>query len=151
MSAPPLYPKLKVKVQVAQLSDSLWLHGLYSPWNSPGQNTGVVSLSLLQGTFPTQESSPDLLHCRWIFYQLSHKGSPRILGWVAYPFSSRSSRPRNQTRVSYVAGDSLPTELLLRSKPQRHPWITLSSYMVQLNHPLILPGLSPKQTPILLL
>ena len=33
--------------------DSLRLHGLYSPWNSPGQNTGVGSLSLLQGIFPT--------------------------------------------------------------------------------------------------
>ena len=36
------------------MSDSLWPHGLYSPWNSPGQNTGVSSLSLLQGIFPTQ-------------------------------------------------------------------------------------------------
>ena len=37
-------------------SDSLRPHGLYSPWNSPGQNTGVGSLSLLQGIFPTQVS-----------------------------------------------------------------------------------------------
>ena len=36
------------------LSDSLRLHELYSPWNSPGQNTGVGSLSLPQGIFPTQ-------------------------------------------------------------------------------------------------
>ena len=36
------------------MSDSLWRHGLYSPWNSPGQNTGVGSLSLLQGIFPSQ-------------------------------------------------------------------------------------------------
>ena len=41
--------------------------------------TGVGSLSLLQGTFPTQGSNPGLLHCRWILYQLSHKGSGRIL------------------------------------------------------------------------
>ena len=34
------------------MSDSLQLHGLYSPWNSPVQNTGVGSLSLLQGIFP---------------------------------------------------------------------------------------------------
>ena len=45
---------------------------LYSPWNSPGQSTGVGSLSLLQGIFPTQGSHPGLLHCRWILYQLSH-------------------------------------------------------------------------------
>ena len=57
-------------------SDSLWLHALYSPWNFPGQNTGVGSLSLLQGIFPTQGSNPGLLHCRRILYQLSHKGNP---------------------------------------------------------------------------
>ena len=48
----------------------------YSPWNSPGQNTGVGSLSLLQGIFPTQELNQGLLHCRQILYQLSYQGSP---------------------------------------------------------------------------
>ena len=86
------------------MSDSLWPHGLYSPWNSPGQNTGVDSLCLLQGIFPTHGSNPGLLHCRQILYQLSHKGSPRILEWVAYPFSSGSSPPRDWTRVSCTAG-----------------------------------------------
>ena len=85
------------------VSDSLRPHGLHNPWNSPGQNTGVGSLFLLQGIFPTQELNPGLLHCTQILYQLSHKGSPRILEWVAYPFSSRSSWPRNQTRVSWIA------------------------------------------------
>ena len=42
------------------MSNSLRPHGLYSPWNSPGQNTGVGSLSLLQGIFPTQGSNPGL-------------------------------------------------------------------------------------------
>ena len=80
-------------------------HGLYSPWTSPGQNTGVGSLSLLQGIFLTQGSNPGLPHCkRWILYQLRHKGSPIILEWVAYPFSSGSSRSRNQTGVSCIAG-----------------------------------------------
>ena len=51
-------------------------HGLYYPWNSPGQNTGVGTCSLLLGIFPTQGSNPGLLHCRWILYQLNHKGSP---------------------------------------------------------------------------
>ena len=87
------------------MSDSLQPHGLYSPWNSPGQNTGVGSLSLLQGIFPTQGSNPGPLHYRWIRYQLSHKGSPRTLEWVAYPFSSASSQPRNQTRVSCIVGE----------------------------------------------
>ena len=58
------------------LSDSLRPHGLYSPWNSPGQNTGVGSLSLLQWIFPTQELNQGLLHCRLILYQLSCQGSP---------------------------------------------------------------------------
>ena len=48
-------------------------HGLYSP----GQNTGVGSLSLLHGIFPTQGSNPCLLYCRWILYQLSHKVSEK--------------------------------------------------------------------------
>ena len=79
-------------------------HGLYRAWDSPGQNTGVRNRSLLQGIFPTQGENPGLSHCGWILYQLSHQGSPRILEWVAYPFSSRSSQPRNQTGVSCVAG-----------------------------------------------
>ena len=58
------------------MSNSLRPQGLYSPWNSPGQNTGVGSLSLLQGIFPTQGSNPGFPHCRRILYQLSHKGSP---------------------------------------------------------------------------
>ena len=73
------------------VSNSLWPHGLYSPWNSPGQNTGVGSHSLLQRMFPTQGWNPGLPHCRQILYQLRHKGSPRIPEWVAYPFSSGSS------------------------------------------------------------
>ena len=76
------------------MSDSLWPHGLYSPWNSPGQNTGVGSPSLLQEIFPTQGFNPGFLHFRWILYQLSHRWSPRILEWVAYPFSS-TGKPKN--------------------------------------------------------
>ena len=65
----------KVKVKVAQSCRTLRLCGLYGPWNSPGQNTGVGSLSLLQGIFPTQELNLCLPHCRHILYQLSHMGS----------------------------------------------------------------------------
>ena len=57
---------------------SLRPHGLYSPWNSPGQNTGVDSLSLLQGSFPTQGLNPGLPHCRLILYQLSYEGSLQL-------------------------------------------------------------------------
>ena len=179
------------------MSDSLWPHELYSPWNSPGQNTRVGSLSILQGIFltqglnlwllclldcwqilhplshqwgfnwsifvfkysqwpmilsdrifwwkvkvkvtqscptlcdpmnytvheilqarilewvslflfhgmfPNQGLNPGLPHCRWILYQPRHKGSPRILEWVAYPFSSGFSQLRNWTGVSCIVG-----------------------------------------------
>ena len=84
--------------------NSLGPLGLYSPRYSPGQNTGVGSCSLLQGIFPTQGSNPGFPLCRRILYQLSHQGSPGILEWVPYPFSSQSSWPGNQTRVSCIAG-----------------------------------------------
>ena len=61
------------------VSYSLRPHGLYSPWNSPGQNTGVGSCSLLQGIIPPQGLNPGLLHCRQILYQLSYQGSPCFL------------------------------------------------------------------------
>ena len=100
-----------VSESLSVVSDSLQPLGLYSPWNSPGQNTGVGSLSLLQGVFPTQGSNPGLPHCRRILYQLSHQGSPRILEWVAHPFFRGSFQPRNRNGFSCIAGDSLPTEL----------------------------------------
>ena len=92
------------------MSDSLKPR-LYSPWNSPGRNTGVDSLSLIQRLFPTQGSNPGFPHCRRNLYQLSHKGSPRILERTAYAFFSRSSQPRNPTRSPALQVDSLPTEL----------------------------------------
>ena len=60
-----------------KLLSRVWL--FVSPWtihSSPGQNTGVGSLFLLQGIFLTQESNQGLLHCRQILYQLSYQGSP---------------------------------------------------------------------------
>ena len=86
------------------VSNSLWPHGLYSPRNSSGQNTGEGSLFLLQGILPTQGSNPGLPHCRQILYRLSLKGNPRILEWVAYPLSSGSSWLRNWTGVSCITG-----------------------------------------------
>ena len=58
------------------MSDSLRRHGLYSLWNSPGQNYGVGSHFLLQGIFLTQGLNPGLLHCRRTLYQSSHQRSP---------------------------------------------------------------------------
>ena len=73
------------------MSDSLWPHGLNSPWNSSGQNTGVGSLSLLQWIFPTQELNQGLLHCRQILYQLSYQGSHHIYTAAATAAKSRQS------------------------------------------------------------
>ena len=83
----------KRKWKSSVVSDSLRPHGLHSPWNSPGQNTGVRSLSLLQGIVPTQGSNPGLLHCRQILYQLSHKGSPKEMEEHCYSFTSHWSSP----------------------------------------------------------
>ena len=63
---------VKMKLKFAQLCLTLCKPMDCSQWNSPGQNTEVGRLSLLQGIFPTQGSNPDLLHCRQILYQLSH-------------------------------------------------------------------------------
>ena len=66
--------KLSKNESHSVVSDSLRPHGLYGPWNSPGQNTGVGALSLLQGIFPTQGSNPGLPHWRRFPYQLSYQG-----------------------------------------------------------------------------
>ena len=91
------------------VSDSLWPRGLWPswllcPWDSPGGNSGVGCHALLQGVFPAQELNQGLPHYRQILHCLSHPGSSRILEWVAYPFSRGSSQPRNQSRVSCIAG-----------------------------------------------
>ena len=59
--------------------------------DSLGKNTGVGCHDLLQGIFPTQGLNPGLPHCKQILYCLSHQESPRILEWVACPFSRGSS------------------------------------------------------------
>ena len=109
-----MYATVKWSESCSVVSNSLGPHGLYSGF--PGQNTGVGSLSFLQGIFPTQGSNPGLLHCRRVLYQLSHQGSPRILEWVAYPFSRGSSQPRNPTVVSCIAGGFF-TKWAIREAP----------------------------------
>ena len=74
-----------------------------------------LSLSLLQGIFPTQGLNPGLLNCRRILYQLSHKENPGVLEWVAYPFSSVSSDRGIELGFLALHADSLPTKLSGRS------------------------------------
>ena len=109
LRADALLTKLQGKLQSESclvVSNSLWPHGL---WNIPGQKTGVGSLSLLQGIFPTQELNPGIPHCRQILYQPSHEGSPKMwrcrglnpgphtckacalpLSYIPYPLYARS-------------------------------------------------------------
>ena len=79
-----------------------WKLCLVLTWNT--WKLSRVIKHVLQGISPPQGSNSGLLHCRWILYHLSHQGSPRILEWVAYSFSSGSSWPRNGTGVSCIAG-----------------------------------------------
>ena len=108
------------------MSDSLQLHGLYSPCNSPGQNTGEGSLSLLQGIFPTQGLNPDLSYCRQIPHQLSHRGSLysawnrvnngccavlsrlRLFG-TPWTISRQAPLPREFSRQEYLSRLPFPT------------------------------------------
>ena len=75
-----------MKVKVTQLCLTLCDPMDYSP----GQNTEGGSLSLLQGIFLVQGSNPGFPHCRQILYQLSYKGSPRVLEWVKLKVKSLS-------------------------------------------------------------
>ena len=100
--------KVKVTQSFSTLCDP---HGLYSPWNSPGKNTGVGSRSLLQDIFLTQGSNPGLPHCRRILYQLSHKGSPTVLRWVACPFSGNLPNQGIELGSPILQADFLPAEL----------------------------------------
>ena len=107
--------KWKWKWSRSVMSDSLWPHGLYSPWNSPGKNTGVGSLSLLQGTFPTQGSNPGLSHCRQTLYQLSHKVfrsdqiSRSVVSDSLRPHDLQHARPPCPSPTPAVHSNSCPS------------------------------------------
>ena len=87
-----------------QLCATPWTVACQTPLSLGILQARVGYHALLQGILPTQGWNPGLPHCRLILYQMSHQGSPRTLQWIACPFSRRSSRPRNQTRVSRIAG-----------------------------------------------
>ena len=72
---PFLWDVWKLSESCLVMANSLWPHGLYSPWSSPGQNTGVGGPSLLQGIFPIQGLNWGLPHCTQTLYHLSHQGS----------------------------------------------------------------------------
>ena len=78
----------------------------------------VGSLSLLQGIFPTQGSNPDLPHCRWILYQLSHQGSPKIRVLKMDLFESCQLRGAPGRMLSQVPGPVLFLGLTRRIRPE---------------------------------
>ena len=92
-------------------------------WNSPSQNTGVGSCSLLWGIFPTQGSNPGLPHCRWILYQVIHQGKPREFpprhkchGWyIVFPQLPLCWERLNNSEVSAAIWN--PMILLNLTKP----------------------------------
>ena len=112
-----LTPVRVSEVKVGQLCLTLWdtrdcsMPGSSLLGDSTGQSTGVGSSSLLQGIFPTQGSNPILLHCRRIIYPQSHQRSPRILEWVAFPFSKDLPNPGIKPGSPALQADSLPAEL----------------------------------------
>ena len=71
--------------------------------DSPGKNIRVSCHALLQGIFPPQGSNSGLPHCRWFFTIWATREAEEY-EWVTYPFSKRSSQPRNQTGFSCIAG-----------------------------------------------
>ena len=126
------------------MSKSLRPHVLYPPWNSPGQNTGVGSLSLLQGIFPTQGLNLDLSHCRWILYQLSYKGSlpPR----PPQPFILFCGPPKSQMvtavmklKYTYSLEEKLwkPRQCI---KKQRHHFANKGPYSKSYGFPVVMYG-----------
>ena len=96
--------------------------------DSPGKNTVVGCLALLQGIFPTQGSNSGLPHCRRILYHLSHQGSPRILEWVASPSPGDLSNPGIKPGSPELQLDSLPAEL----PGTPNIWQVLNKYQIPL-------------------
>ena len=119
-----------MKVRIAQLCPTLCNpHGLYNPWNSPGKNTGVGRLSLLQGIFPTQGSNPGLQHCRQILYQLSHKESPEVKD--NSPCHTGDTVPISGSERSPGGGTGKPLEYSCLGNPMnRGGWWSMGSQRV---------------------
>ena len=96
------------------MSNPLQPHGLYSPWNSPYQNSGLAFPP--PGDLPNQGSNPGLLHHRRILYQLSHRAVPNYshlrcpkVGRYSLPTSPTSPRgPRTKNRPDETTGDWTP-------------------------------------------
>ena len=113
-----------IKVKIAQSRLTLCDPMDYtSPWNSPGQNTGVGSLSLLQGIFQTEGQNPGLLRCPQILYQLSHQGSNTLWENRNTQESVRTPVANNPTYSVYLQLLTWPETLFLFSVLSLEPAI----------------------------
>ena len=137
------------------MPDSLWSHRLYSPWNSPDQNTGVGSLSLFQGIFPTQGSNLGLHIAGRFFTNWAMKeGLPRWLsgkkstcycrGGKRHGFNPRFERTPWRRKWQPIP-EFLPAESpwieepgglqSMGSQRVRHKWVTKHSYSYSIFNP----------------
>ena len=111
---------LKVKWSESEsgsvVSDSLRPYGLHSPWNSPGQNTGVGSLSLLQGIFPTQGSNLGLPHCRRILLPAEPQGKPKNTGMGSLSFL-QWILPTQESNQGLLHRRRIPYQLSYKGSP----------------------------------
>ena len=103
------------------MSNSLRPRGLYSPWNSPGQHTGVGRLSLFQGIFPTQGSNPGVLHCRLIFFFTGWAIREAQEYWSVYPIPSPGNLPNPGIEPGSPALQVDPLTTELWGKPWTSP------------------------------
>ena len=80
---------------------------LFCPWNSPGKNTGIGSLSFLQGNFPTQGSNPGLLHRRQVLNHLSYRDvlkikDPHRIRNIIFPLFIKKGNVRQFIKINYI-------------------------------------------------
>ena len=103
---------MKVNESHSVMSNSLQPHGLYSLWNSPGQNTGVGSVSLLQGTFPTQGSNPSLHVLQADSLPAEPQGTPKNTG-VGFSYFSHPNHEKQKDYSPYLIGKDAGSEFKL--------------------------------------
>ena len=126
-------------MKVAQSCPALGPRGLYSPWNSPGQNTAVGSFTLLQWIFPTQESNRGLLHCKRISLPTAVSALPKrgaLLGQLNNFPSIKSQGSQHEWAESQPASkrhQPCPQKPLLWEFPAQCTMWTSQSRWVKFN------------------
>ena len=114
-----MYNSLEIHKTITEKWKLLSCAGLFATPYSLGQNTGVGSLSFLQGIFPTQESNWGLLHCRWILYQLSYQ-TLTVQGKLKTFWSSLKTKTKTKTlELKYNMQNNKKT-------PQNRTWNSYS-------------------------